>query len=266
VHSVTKVFTGAVVAAFLDRGFIDLDAPVGRYLPRLVELDMPRPLTLRMLLTHTSGLDGHDGDEHRDLEERVADLLPHLESPVTHLYTGRGFALAVKALEMVSGLPRPDLYDRVLLHPLGLRDTALSDSHGGATTTAWDLAVLGQMMLNGGAYGPLRFFGPHTVESIKPRPLTSILGPDTPHAWGIGFWGSREPERRMLGGTALGHGSRNASTFRIDPGTGLILTIASLDDQRTLTDPMRRELVRMLEDAIVDPPPDPPSPPRRADP
>ncbi|MFI7673473.1 serine hydrolase domain-containing protein [Actinophytocola sp. NPDC049390] len=52
VGSVTKTFVCAAVMRQVERGKIDLDAPVSRYLPKLVRGDV---VTVRMLMNHTSG-------------------------------------------------------------------------------------------------------------------------------------------------------------------------------------------------------------------
>lgn len=56
VGSVTKTFTAAAVLRQAESGRVDLDAPVGRYLPELVPGERGEAITVRMLLGHTSGL------------------------------------------------------------------------------------------------------------------------------------------------------------------------------------------------------------------
>jgi D-alanyl-D-alanine carboxypeptidase len=53
IGSVTKTFTAALVLALVDEGRIELDVPVTRYLPNV---RMARGVTVRQLLTHTSGI------------------------------------------------------------------------------------------------------------------------------------------------------------------------------------------------------------------
>ncbi len=56
IASLTKVVaTTGVAARFVDRGLLDLDAPVSRYLPAFAEAPKAA-VTVRMLLNHTSGL------------------------------------------------------------------------------------------------------------------------------------------------------------------------------------------------------------------
>jgi D-alanyl-D-alanine carboxypeptidase len=74
VASVTKTFTATAALQLAAKGKIDLDAPVGGYLPTVVPGDRGRRITVRMLLNHTSGIaeygyldvpPGPDADEQR---------------------------------------------------------------------------------------------------------------------------------------------------------------------------------------------------------
>src|SRR4029079_1038163 len=56
VGSITKTFTAAAVLQQVERGQIRLEAPIGRYLPRLVPGARGDAITVRMLINHTSGL------------------------------------------------------------------------------------------------------------------------------------------------------------------------------------------------------------------
>src|SRR5689334_21959153 len=56
VGSITKTFTAAAVLQQVESGHIGLDAPIGRYLPKLVPGERGAAITVRMLINHTSGL------------------------------------------------------------------------------------------------------------------------------------------------------------------------------------------------------------------
>ena len=60
IGSITKVWTATVVMQLVDEGLLDLDAPVVEVLPelRLADPDVTKQVTMRHLLTHTSGIDG----------------------------------------------------------------------------------------------------------------------------------------------------------------------------------------------------------------
>ncbi|MFQ6230446.1 serine hydrolase domain-containing protein [Nocardia sp. NPDC002869] len=56
VGSITKTFTAAAVLQQVENGRIELDTPIGHYLPHLVPGERGAAITVRMLLNHTSGL------------------------------------------------------------------------------------------------------------------------------------------------------------------------------------------------------------------
>lgn len=60
IGSITKTYTAALVMRFVERGQLDLDVPVQTYLPEFTVTDdlASRTVTLRHLLTHSSGIDG----------------------------------------------------------------------------------------------------------------------------------------------------------------------------------------------------------------
>ncbi|HEV2369057.1 MAG TPA: serine hydrolase domain-containing protein, partial [Acidimicrobiales bacterium] len=60
IGSISKVYTAALVLQLVDEGLVDLDATVQRYLPDFVTAQPPEAagVTVRHLLTHTSGIDG----------------------------------------------------------------------------------------------------------------------------------------------------------------------------------------------------------------
>ena len=60
IGSITKVWTATVVMQLVDEGLVELDTPVVEVLPelRLADPDVTKSVTIRHLLTHTSGIDG----------------------------------------------------------------------------------------------------------------------------------------------------------------------------------------------------------------
>jgi D-alanyl-D-alanine carboxypeptidase len=56
VGSITKTFTAAAVLQQVERGQVELDRPIGDYLPDLVPGERGRQISVRMLINHTSGL------------------------------------------------------------------------------------------------------------------------------------------------------------------------------------------------------------------
>src|SRR5215831_7057692 len=60
IGSITKVWTTTVVMQLVDEGLVELDAPVRRYIPdfRVADESVSEAVTVRHLLTHSSGIDG----------------------------------------------------------------------------------------------------------------------------------------------------------------------------------------------------------------
>ena len=60
IGSISKVWTATVVMQLVDEGLLDLDTPIIEVLPelRLADPDVTKHVTMRHLLTHTSGIDG----------------------------------------------------------------------------------------------------------------------------------------------------------------------------------------------------------------
>ena len=134
VASVTKLFTATAAMQMVEQGKLDLDTDVNRYLTAF-QLDNPfdTPVTLRRLLTHTSGLDDRmplyvqsGGDILlTDLEPLEATMVKHLppvvREPGTYCqYNVMGMALAGYLAEAVSGIPFERYVEEEILAPLGM--------------------------------------------------------------------------------------------------------------------------------------------------
>jgi CubicO group peptidase (beta-lactamase class C family) len=220
--SLTKLMHAACMMMLVDQGLIDLDVSILEYLPALRGATLETPLTVRHLLTHTAGMWGHWGDMSPDFEYVVAEYGPHLEIGQRWEYNGMSLALASKVLERVTGESLPAFYKKHLLGPLGCRHTDVTDSSSDAQSTALDMAVIGQMLLNRGAYGRHRFLSPQALQKMLPQKLTTVLGPDTGTVWGFGCtWMSTD----VLGERTFGHGSAANATLRIDLDNDLIVSM-----------------------------------------
>jgi CubicO group peptidase (beta-lactamase class C family) len=143
IASTSKPFQATAVMMLVDDGKVRLDDPVSKYLPGFdpplgakatdgtVTLKAPsRPLTLRTLLNHTSGLNyDHSRKTPADgtpLAEHVADLAkrPLLHEPgAAFVYSDAGMHVASRVVEVVSGMPFDRFLEERLLKPLGMVDT-----------------------------------------------------------------------------------------------------------------------------------------------
>jgi CubicO group peptidase (beta-lactamase class C family) len=217
--SLTKFLCAILLLEMVDQGLIDLDDPVDRHIPALRGIKVRRVMTIRDLYMHTCGFSGHDGDTWPDLEEVVADLYPVLEVGVKHQYQGMGLALASKIMEMKSGEALPYLYQNHLFRQLGCANSKAELSSFGSWSIPLDLAKIGQLMLNGGAYGEHRFFSAKTHAHMLPIPGKDRIGPDKSIRWVIGI---KQFDSDGLGDQAYGHGGGTGSFLVIDPSRDLV--------------------------------------------
>ena len=129
IGSTTKTVTGTVVMRLVERGLIDLDAPVKHYLPelRLKDKAAEESVTTRDLLTHMGGWLGdffrETGSGDDCLARYVAEMasLPQVVPPGTiWAYNNAGFGLAGRVIEVVTGRSYEPVAQELVLDPLGM--------------------------------------------------------------------------------------------------------------------------------------------------
>ena len=242
IASITKLFTGILFAQFVDQNIIGIDDPVGKYLPDFPSKG-PQALTLRHCFTHTSGLDGHglfNGVHNPWLENTLFQTIKNKTAGTRYNYNGMGHDLAGKVMEVVSGKSVFRLFYEYLYEPLGMENTYHTWDLGYSVhSTAYDLSLLAQMVLNKGSYGGKQYFSEETYEKILPKDLkhyfpniTYFNDWDRGRPIGIGTtiqeWKVKDEEtgedRYMLSKNVIGHGSATSSQLRIDLDNNIIIT------------------------------------------
>ncbi len=127
--SISKVYTATLVMRLVEAGKLDLDTPVVEYLPdlRLGDEQAQRTITLRHLLTHTSGLEGDRftdyglGDDA--LTRAIAEFTTLRQlTPPGQLWTygNSGFYLVGRIIEVVTEKTFEAAMGELLFEPLGL--------------------------------------------------------------------------------------------------------------------------------------------------
>ncbi|MEU0403285.1 serine hydrolase domain-containing protein [Streptomyces sp. NPDC006197] len=132
IGSITKVWTATQLMLLVEQGRVALDTPVAEILPefRVGDPRATEAITLRHLLTHTSGIDGDlflDTGRGDDCLRRYVEACAGLEQtfPVggSHSYCNSGFVIAGRVVEQLTG----KVWDRALREqicdPLGLTHT-----------------------------------------------------------------------------------------------------------------------------------------------
>ncbi|WP_411093082.1 serine hydrolase domain-containing protein [Streptomyces sp. 049-1] len=135
--SVTKVVTAATVLRLAAEGRVDLDAPVQRYLPGLFTPQF-RPISVRQLLNHTSGIQAGDGlgDDFAEAYAHRFDTLspqrvaqsaiakgPEFDPGTRQHYLNINYTVLGLLIEKVTGRTYAAEATRLVLRPAGMRDT-----------------------------------------------------------------------------------------------------------------------------------------------
>ncbi|ALE04170.1 penicillin-binding protein (plasmid) [Arthrobacter sp. ERGS1:01] len=127
--SISKVWTTTLIMQLVDEGKLTLETPVVEILPEfsIADIANTKKITIRHLLTHTSGIDGDlftDTGDNDDCVEKYVDELATAIS-VTPAggqlsYSNSAFTVAGRIIEVLRGKPWDDVVVERLVRPLGL--------------------------------------------------------------------------------------------------------------------------------------------------
>ena len=146
--SVAKMFTAMSVMLLAERGKLSLDEPAAKHLPELGTVKIftgfdaagkpmlkpvTKPVTLRNLMTHTSGFCYDIWDKTMfeytskmggAAQGTVAPLTPLMFEPGFRWQYGTGLDWTGRLVEVASGMSLEDYFQQNLLGPLGMQDTS----------------------------------------------------------------------------------------------------------------------------------------------
>ena len=305
IGSITKVFTATIVMQLADEGVLDLDAPIAAVLPELVLADphAAEQVTMRHLLTHTSGIDGDvftDTGRGGDcLERYVAQLAGVAQNHplgATWSYCNSGFVLAGRVIEKLTGRAWDDVVRERLIAPLGLTRTGTlpeeallhrtAVGHTGhdepATVRTWSLprAMGPAGLINSTVGDVLGFARLHLTGGLAPDG-TRLLGAESAAAmtefqvelpdkytlgdsWGLGWIRQDWAGRRLIGHD--GNTIGQSAFLRLLPGAGLaVVLLVNGGHPRELYLDLYRELFDELAGVEMPAPLAPPDEPVAAD-
>ncbi|MFI6346059.1 serine hydrolase [Streptomyces sp. NPDC050560] len=127
--SLSKLFTSLAAVQQIEAGTIDLDTPVAHYLPDFAA-NGKGSITIRQLLTHTSGFDADPApslwEGYPDIASRrkaILDTKPINAPGTTYLYSDLNMLSMQLVLEKVTGKPLDKLVSERITRPLHLTDT-----------------------------------------------------------------------------------------------------------------------------------------------
>jgi CubicO group peptidase (beta-lactamase class C family) len=255
VASISKSLTAILFSLFLDQGRVRLDDKVSVAFPDYPRDDLHVP-TFRQSLTHTSGLSGHsefDGFFNPHLENVILNGIDVNEPGKAYNYSGMGYDLVAKAMELLGGKTLARLFADHLMKPLALGDMSVGAS-AGTRPTVYQLATFAQWLANRGSYGDLEFITPAIFQSLLPEDLSRRY-PATNQVEGIGMHWTPHPRQGHLDATGapatffsaqtVGHGALSGCIYLADLEHGLIVA-----QVRQATGPRYGEWVPRFFEAI----------------
>jgi CubicO group peptidase (beta-lactamase class C family) len=134
VHSITKAFVGVAIMQLVEGGKLDLDASIAKYMDGLP--DPWRAITVRQLLTHTSGLpDIWDHDSRQiDYDDdvawaRVLGSPLHFTPGERFEYCQTNYILLGKMIDKLSGQPFAEFIRDGEFKVVGMTRSGFGDSH-----------------------------------------------------------------------------------------------------------------------------------------
>ena len=131
IGSTSKTLTGTAAMVLVDRGELNLDAPVSQYVAGFIAPSGAEGVTVRQCLNHSAGWLGYDyhdtgrGDDA--LAKYVADVrkLPQLTKPgTTFSYNNAAIAVAGHVIEQLTRQTFEDAIQALVLDPIRLADTS----------------------------------------------------------------------------------------------------------------------------------------------
>jgi CubicO group peptidase (beta-lactamase class C family)/poly(3-hydroxybutyrate) depolymerase len=133
IASMSKPVLATLLLMLQDDGLLSVDDPVEKYLPEFKGLKTadgkPAQVTIRHLLTHTSGMGEITAAQARDSRTLAAVIPLYVARPVGFtpgskwVYCQSGINTAGRIAEVVTGEPLEKLLERRLFGPLGMKDT-----------------------------------------------------------------------------------------------------------------------------------------------
>ncbi|AVH61492.1 esterase [Streptomyces dengpaensis] len=251
--SLTKLFTAVAAVQQLERGTLGIDARVGVYLPDF-RAAAEHGITVRQLLTHTSGLRPElPLYDCPDDEARLAMLRAEAPSsaPGVYVYSDLNLLLLQYVLERVTGRALDILVRDCITRPLGMTSTGFGPCPGAAATEdqrrPWAKVHRGMLRgvvhdenawVLGGVAGHAGLFSTARDLAVFCRTLLAggsygparILGPDfvdlilTPPGLGFAldqgwFMGA------LAGRGAAGHTGFTGTSLVLDPSTDTFLVL-----------------------------------------
>ena len=275
IYEVAMPLTAALMARLADEGRLDLDAPIQRYLPGLV--DAPFPVTARQLAAHLSGArDFVSGEEApapcadaREAARRLRAGTFVRPSGVAFAPSRPGYLLLSAVLEAASGKSFPALLSETIASPAGMPSTLTDDPRRflpgrtlfyergwfGLLATARDVDVSCRYGAGGlvSTTGDLARFGAALVagEIVRPETLRALFTPQRTRSgaetgYGLGWHVDADARGRPIAWHG-GRGVGGRAAIVLVPHARLVVVMLSNIEGERLDEHARRIAAYFLE-------------------
>ena len=233
--SISKLFTWTSVMQLAEQGKVDLDKDVNEYLDFKIPPAFGRPITLRNILTHTSGFEEtakdlfvFDAQRMHSLEHYVKNHVPERIFPpgVVPAYSNYATSLAGYIVQRVSGKSFEQYVQDNIYTPLDMKRTTfvqplpsdllplMSQGYkkasqkpepfefveaypaGSVSTTALDMTNFMIAHLQNGQFGEKQILKPETAKQMHSRLFTPD---DRLNAMAYGFYEETRNGKRIIG-------------------------------------------------------------------
>lgn len=194
VQSVTKSIAALAIGLLHEQGRISsFDAPMSTWIPEWAHNPQKSKITLRMIMSHTSGLPAMvDGlfDAPDVIRASAAAELVGVPG-AQHLYSNVGAMLLQTVIAQASGESPENFLNRNLFAPLGIFDARWKHdlaghelTSGGLFLSTADLLAIGEMLLAEGRAGGFQIVAKATLQELTSKSQTYF-------DYGLLFWLNR---------------------------------------------------------------------------
>ncbi|MBY7144164.1 beta-lactamase family protein [Virgibacillus sp. NKC19-3] len=289
--SISKLFTVTAAMQLYEEGEFELDDPVAKHIPAFAENDKSDVTIRQLMTHtsgFTAWIPLENMAENREEAFQIVFGYPLENEPGDHYeYSDLNMITLGALVEEWSGMRLDEYVSEHITEPLGMTDTMYNPpetlidriaatayvpgrgmvhgdvhdgnafvldgvaGHAGVFSTAFDLAVFSQMMLNEGTYNDTRILKEETVELITQNHTPEFPGDDH----GLGWELNQEWYMGTLAETTtIGHTGFTGTSVVISP-TSESITILLTNrvhpiDQTPSTNPIRQEVAEKTADAI----------------
>jgi CubicO group peptidase (beta-lactamase class C family) len=136
--SMDKMFTAVAIAQLVEAGRLAWDDPVGKHLPDYPNAEIRQKVTIRHLLTHTSGLGSYWNEKFTARRKEIhgvndylalfSDESPRFEPGTKFSYSNSGYIVLGAILEKVTGSTYDEVVKKRVFERAGMTGTGFPES------------------------------------------------------------------------------------------------------------------------------------------